>query len=70
MADKHAGRPFNDAKFEKFVSMLKAKPRSAADLVNKLKIGRRTVYSWIDRARDEGYNVVRSGFNPTKHQII
>lgn len=64
-----AGRPFNEEKFAKFIKMLKAKPRSASDVVNKLKIGRRTVYNWLARAEEEGYEVVRIGFNPTKHLI-
>ncbi len=64
-----AGPKFQEDKFDKFVSMLQAKPRSVADLMNKLKIGQRTVYNWFALARQDGHTVGREGFNPTKWRI-
>ncbi len=64
-----AGRPFAQDKYNKFLDMLEAGPRTVKDLANKLKIGQRTVYTWLALARDDGFDVTRSGFNPTKWSI-
>ncbi len=64
-----AGRPFAEAKYDKFIDMLEAGPRTVKDLANKLKIGTRTVYTWLALAADD-YDVTRSGFNPTKWQLF
>ncbi len=64
-----AGRPFADEKYEKFLAMLRAKPRTVRDVANKLKIGERTVYTWLDLARNTGWKVARSGFNPTRWEL-
>ena len=65
-----AGRPFAEDKYDKFLTMLRNGPRTVKDVANKLKIGQRTVYTWLALARDEGYVVVRSGFNPSKWRIL
>lgn len=65
-----AGRPFAEQKYSKFLVMLGAGPRTVKDLANKLKIGQRTVYTWLSLARDEGHGVVRAGFNPVKWSIV
>lgn len=64
-----AGRPFAREKYYKFLEMLHASPRTIKDVANKLKIGQRTVYTWLSLARDEGNEVTRAGFNPTKWRI-
>lgn len=63
-----AGRPFAEVKYNKFLYMLEAGPRTVKDLANKLKIGERTVYTWLALAAED-YDVIRMGFNPTKWQI-
>lgn len=63
------GRPFNDSKFAKFVAALEEKPRTVKELANRLKIGERTVYDWLERAREGGRNLARLGWNPTKWRI-
>ena len=63
------GRPFAEDKYDKFVTMLRNGPRTVKDLANKLKIGQRTVYTWLDLAKEDGYSVMRAGFNPTKWSI-
>lgn len=64
-----SGRPFAQDKYDKFVSMLEAGPRTVKDLANKLKIGERTVYTWLALAAHD-YSVVRAGFKPVKWAII
>lgn len=63
-----AGRPFAEKKYAKFLKMLETKPRTVKDLANKLKIGQRTVYTWLALAAED-LDVMRSGFNPTKWSI-
>lgn len=64
-----AGRPFAIEKYETFLDMLRARPRSVREAANKLHIGERTVYTWLSLARDDGHEVTRTGFNPTRWQI-
>ena len=63
-----AGRPFAASKYARFLDMLEKGPRTVKDLANKLKIGQRTVYTWLALAAED-YDVMRSGFNPTKWSI-
>lgn len=64
-----AGRIFAEWKYVKFIAMLCDGPRTVKDLANKLKIGTRTVYTWLKLAKDEGYDVTRAGWQPTKWRI-
>lgn len=65
-----AGPKFQVEKYEKFVAMLHERARSVPDLMNKLKIGQRTVYNWFALVREDGYELARVGYNPTKWRIV
>ena len=69
MSNREDGAVDNDC--IRLESLLRQKPRTMKFLTNRLRVTRQTVYSWMDRLRDQGIEVVRApGLSrPTKYTI-